>query len=374
MITGQIPIGRLPVDYVVEGGKSLNDLFNRLRQEGMQQQQINETMRHNKASIGLQGAAGNRAERALQSSLQSAQDAHMINQLKYDPEAFGSYINKIMEQANPGSPQQPMDMPGSGSMQQDAMTQDDPWGASSPQAQYAFKHGLPVPAPAAPQMSAPEMRAPSQNQPPKMDWSALAKNPVAVAMLKHAGIDLTAMNKQTPEERAAQALDVNQKKLAQKEEFDKAKEMRKIKNELPLTNAMKTQLQNIVAGVPKVTKKIDDLIKAPSPTTVVGFKPNERANHASLVLEAAESYAKAKGWPNTNESIKAAREILDRHMFESDAAYRKRLNELKGSLHRDLKDAHQTLRPGENTPDAQQLSHDFSSMSDEELRRIASGD
>lgn len=114
---------------------------------------------------------------------------------------------------------------------------------------------------------------------------------------------------------------------------------------IPLTNNLKTQMQNIIAGVPKVKVKIDSLIKSPSPTTLLGYKSSDRAKHDALVKETAETYAKAKGWPNTNESIKAAAEILDRHTFESDSAYRARLKELKKSLDNDFKDAHQTLNP-----------------------------
>jgi len=112
-----------------------------------------------------------------------------------------------------------------------------------------------------------------------------------------------------------------------------------------LTNAMKTQMQNIVAGVPKVDKKIDALIEARSPVNVLGYKSNEKARHNSLVKESAETYAKAKGWPNTNESIKAAMDILDRHTFESDSAYRARLKDLKRSLKTDMQEARETLNP-----------------------------
>lgn len=112
-----------------------------------------------------------------------------------------------------------------------------------------------------------------------------------------------------------------------------------------LTNAMKTQMQNIVSGVPKVDKKIDALIEAKSPINILGYKSNQKARHNSLVKETAETYAKAKGWPNTNESIKAAMDILDRHTFESDSAYRDRLKDLKLSLKTDLQDARRTLNP-----------------------------
>lgn len=114
---------------------------------------------------------------------------------------------------------------------------------------------------------------------------------------------------------------------------------------VPLTNTIKTQMQGIIAGVPKVNTKIDALKAAPSPIDIIGYKPDQRAKHDALIRETAETYAKAKGWPNTNESIKTAIEILDRHKFESDAAYRKRLDEIKISLGDDLANAEQTLHP-----------------------------
>ena len=114
---------------------------------------------------------------------------------------------------------------------------------------------------------------------------------------------------------------------------------------VPLTNTIKTQMQGIISGVPKVNNKIDALKAAPSPTDIIGYKPDQRAKHDALVRETAETYAKAKGWPNTNESIKTAIEILDRHKFESDLAYRKRLDEIKISLGDDLANAEKTLNP-----------------------------
>ncbi len=126
-----------------------------------------------------------------------------------------------------------------------------------------------------------------------------------------------------------------------------------------LTNTVKTQQQNIVTGVPKVQKKIDALISAESPTTLLGYKSNAKAKHNALVKESAETYAKAKGWPNTNESIKAAMDILDRHTFESDAAYRSRLKDLKRSLNEDLSDADQTLNPNSQQVRPQESSRDL---------------
>lgn len=117
---------------------------------------------------------------------------------------------------------------------------------------------------------------------------------------------------------------------------------------IPLTNAMKTQQQNIITNVPKVNRMIDSLVSKRSP---MRFSPDRAgaAVHNALVKEAAETYAKAKGWPNTNESIKAAAEILDRGNFESDVDYRKRLKELKKELDRNTVEAQSTLYPNRKT-------------------------
>ncbi len=115
--------------------------------------------------------------------------------------------------------------------------------------------------------------------------------------------------------------------------------------DVPLTNALKTLHQNIISGAPKAEKMIDDLIESPSPLGIPGFKPDQQARHKALVNAAAETYAKAKGWPNTNESIHRATTILGRGTLESDAAYRERLKSLKSSLKNDIKDSKNILNP-----------------------------
>lgn len=327
-LTGLIPIGRMPIDYLSEGTRGINDIMNRVRAAALEQQRINDMVNYHKSSIGLQGAAGQRAQDLMPYQVQALQDAHMRNQLQFDPEAQANYFRQMMGNLSGAMPEQGIGAP------VDQGMDNDPWGPSTPEQQAAFEsRGNPQQSPS----------QQSTRQP--IDFKALARHPMGQMMLKSLGLNPQAILAETPEEKTSRALNLNEKRLKQKEEFDKAKEARKINSDIPLTNAMKTQLQNIISGVPKVNKKIDDLIKAPSPTTIIGYKSNERAEHSSLVLEAAESYAKAKGWPNTNESIKAAREILDRHLLESDVAYRRRLEALKKSLNRDFKDARETLHP-----------------------------
>ena len=115
---------------------------------------------------------------------------------------------------------------------------------------------------------------------------------------------------------------------------------------VPLTNQLKTLHQNIVSGVPKVMDSIDEIIKSPSPLGIPGVKSDQQAKHKALVNAAAETYAKAKGWPNTNESIHRATQILGRGLFESDDSYRARLRDVKRTLEKDKADSQRTLRRG----------------------------
>jgi len=122
----------------------------------------------------------------------------------------------------------------------------------------------------------------------------------------------------------------------------------------PLTNAVKTLNQNAVNFIPKVQTQIDEIIKAPSPVTPFGekysgiYRGSSVAKHQALVNEAADTLVKAKGWPNTNESLNTAKHILARGNFETDYNYRERLKELKKSLGNDIKSAKSILKQGTN--------------------------
>lgn len=122
---------------------------------------------------------------------------------------------------------------------------------------------------------------------------------------------------------------------------------------MPLTNAVKTLNQNIIGQAPKAIKAIQAIKKAPSPFEIpyVPYFKGERKQHYSLTQSAAETYAKAKGWPNTGESIKAAYQILDRGTGESDHDYHQRLDTLQEQLKDDVKTSQDIL---DNKPSAQQ--------------------
>jgi len=178
-----------------------------------------------------------------------------------------------------------------------------------------------------------------------LDFEALKNNPLVRGLFKHKfGIDIGA---ETPEQKRAH--DYDQKiKFAQK----KADLEGKTTN----TNAIKTLNQNIVNGVPKVKRQIEEIIKAASPINIPGYRGSSRAEHNALVAEAADTLIKAKGWPNTNMSLKNAKEILDRGSFESDSAYRERLKSLLSSLDTEWNQAKNVLGEGTNAASSQQSS------------------
>jgi hypothetical protein len=358
-LTSPIPIGRMPVDYLTQGTGAINDILQKARQAALQRQQMEEMAKFHGADLAMREKSLGASHQfdALKKMIFEQQLQGLKN--KNDPTYEMKQFQALSQMLGGGD---------GGGLPDEAMSNQQQMPDSN---QMPFGQGQGMFSPQqSPDVMGDMMNGAGESK-KQIDLQDIRNNPLLKGFIKHKfGIDMDA---QSPDEKEKRALDFNQMKLQQKEEFDKAKELRKINNQLPLTNAMKTQLQNIVTGVPKVTKKIDDLIAAPSPTTLIGFKPDQRAQHASLVLEAAESYAKAKGWPNTNESIKAARDILDRHTLESDDAYRKRLKALKHSLGRDYKDANETLNPVAGIPQQEERQMDISQMSDEELQKIASG-
>lgn len=328
-ITGLIPQTKMPIDTFNSQLEQLMQQIARHRQTNNQARQIEETAKYHAQDMALRQAAGKRAQQQMDPMFK-------VNQIKAMIEGLRGMANGN-QQANGdmGGEESMPGMPPSGADNSDnpGVSAEGPGVIPEGQNPFVGRAGY----------KPPKQQGPDEQHP--MDNEIMPGITLEDITRHMMGLPAKKAPIETPAAKQERLLKFNQAKLEQKEQFDKAKELRKIDSEIPLTNAMKTQMQNIISGVPKVIKKIDSLIAAPSPTTLVGYKPNERAEHSALVLETAESYAKAKGWPNTNESIKAAAKVLDRHLLESDKAYRARLNALKKSLSTDFVDAHHTLHP-----------------------------
>lgn len=203
-LTGLIPIGRTPIDYLTEGTKGFNDIFNRIRQAGLEQQKINDMVNYHKSSIGLQGAAGARAAELLPFTIQNLKDTHLMNQMKYDPDVQQSMLERLMGMINgENAGGNPLDtgMPLGGE-------DSDPWGPSTPEAQAAFAQGNPAP-----------LTSASQSKPkPKIDFEAIARHPVGRMMLKNMGYDVSG-SKESPLQGAAREVD-DLRRFGEKVGFD----------------------------------------------------------------------------------------------------------------------------------------------------------
>ncbi len=129
---------------------------------------------------------------------------------------------------------------------------------------------------------------------------------------------------------------------------------------VPLTNNVKTYHETIVSAAPQAIKMIDDIIAAPSPVTpslpfigdINAYRPGARAEHAGLVALTGETLQKALGFTNTNEGLHQALTAVDRKTFESDSAYRERLNKLKDHIKDKVEGSKKVLKGGVSTTEA----------------------
>ena len=350
-VPNQLPTG---MGSFNQGFKTVGDLMNQIRAHQIERQKLQEAIRQHGEEMKFkqsdEGRAQSKEARAQQlfiEQLKGLKGGNQLNDILMQAmgggQGGGSPMgttptqrpnqNAIPDQVN-GSPNQNMSDPNTGILngQHDVGMDGQPvqGGQESPMGQT-------------------EQPMQQSNQPamdPRLE--KIRNNPLLRAMVAHKlGRDPFA---ETPEQKESRILETNQKKLDQKAIMDAAKS----------TNAVKTQNQNIVNMVPRANRMIDKLISLPSPTEFPGYRKGARAAHDAMVKEAAETYAKAKGWPNTGESISTASKILDRGQMEMDSDYRKRLEELKKELNLSLSEARGVLNPGEkkseNRPEEKTLN------------------
>lgn len=321
----------------------IEDMFKNMHDYQMKQQQLAELAKAHKAQFGLQRQQENRLQQLLGPQLQEYMDKHKQSQPGYKAEQVLQTLKMMgvpigdmgMGGGNGGqqpneptqepvvsdnqSPQQMMNDPNTG-----VMSRLPGNGSPSPMTGEIPAQGNPMAQP--------------QGQPQQPPAGLNLNDPRVQMALSMNGIHMPTA-KETPDQIQKRQLETNQAKLDQKS--------------ATLTNAVKTQQQGIISNTPKVKNYIDKIITAPSPANIYGVStsPDDLAKHNSLVTAAAETYAKAKGWPNTNASINAARHILDRHTMETDSAYHKRLIDLKSTLDEDVIEAQNVLgNKGSSSP------------------------
>lgn len=282
----QVPQFRQPIDYLTEGTKGLNDIFNRVRAAALEQQKINDMVNYHKSEIGLRGAAEGRAAELHPYALQAAQDAHMLNLLKYDPEAQMNMINGLIQQYGWGSPsnvsQQPSSMGAPSSLepsssvdnrpyvpdQGDFQNADGSWNGGSMQ-----DNGINQPQkniPGAVSSPLPSIIDAAQKGDPKAQMLLGAINKVT-------GNKFGQVNtKETPEQKMQRDLATNQAKLEQKAKMDQEaiqiKERKALEKELPIQYKKLQEIQDLK----KLIKKHPDWFGS----GVLGFDflggPNQR--------------------------------------------------------------------------------------------------
>lgn len=81
-ITGQIPIGRMPIDYLNQGTGAINDILQKARAAALQRQQLEEMAKFHGADIGLRQQAGARAAQQMDPMFKVRQLQAMIQGLR----------------------------------------------------------------------------------------------------------------------------------------------------------------------------------------------------------------------------------------------------------------------------------------------------
>jgi hypothetical protein len=185
------------------------------------------------------------------------------------------------------------------------------------------------------------------------------------AMLQMAGIKIPKVIENPKEKRFAQLQD----KLALEEYKAQQKKILAKGGSNP-TNAVLTLNQNAVQGIDTVLPMLDELITSKNIPGILDFSPGKKAAYNAKTSGMIDTLIVAQGLPKVQASIDLVEEQIRRKSGETVFDYQKRLKDLKKDLLNRRKRAQFLLTSGKiNTIKPE----DFSSMSDEDLARIAGG-
>lgn len=204
-----------------------------------------------------------------------------------------------------------------------------------------------------------------QQQQPGQDtgmFDELKNNPMLRGFFKKKfGFDPLAQAAQTPEEKTASALDLFKQKESIKNQN---------KGGNAPTNAVLTQTQQALQGIDTVVPMLDELITSKNIPGIMNFSPGQKAAYNAKTSSMIDTLVAAQSLPKVQASIDLVEEQVRRKTGETVSDYQTRLKDLKKDLLKRRERAQgvlQTRKINTETPE------DFSSMSDEELRRIAGG-
>jgi hypothetical protein len=196
-----------------------------------------------------------------------------------------------------------------------------------------------------------------------MNFESLKQNPMLRGFFKKKfGFDPLAPSSQTQEEKDAAALNLFKKK----EDIKAAN-----KSGETATNKVLTQSQQAVQAIDTVIPMIDEFINNPS--LVYGatdISPSKKAAYNAKTGGMIDMLVAAQSLPQVKESVNLVEQQIRRGTGESTDAYIKRLKDFKKDLlSRRVKASSVVNSKKVNAAPIQ----DFTSMSDDELRKIAGG-
>ena len=191
---------------------------------------------------------------------------------------------------------------------------------------------------------------------------ALKKNPLLRGFFKHKfGYDPLLPPPETPNEKRQADLDLFTKK-------------QNIKNQgkggdVP-TTAVLTQNQQAIQGVDSSLPILDELINDKNLPGIMSFSPGNNARYSAKTGAVIDTLVAAQNLPKVQESIKLVEQQIRRHAGETVHDYKARLRDLKKDLIARRTRSVNVLKS--HKVNSSQVE-DFSSMSDEELNKIAEG-
>lgn len=328
-------------ETMMKGVDTGSSMFSRLMQPILEREKQKQLEAHFQEELKLRKAAAGRAGANSDLTRALLQQQLIAAQHKNDPNyEFQQFQNLMNGMGGGGQPQQPQ-----GEIPTEAYGEGQ--GMFSPEAMQE------------PQGMAQEQAAPSAGG---LNLDALKKNPMLRGFIKHKlGFDPLAVAPQTPEEKAASALDLFKQKEALKKENKGG--------DIP-TNAVLTQNQQAIQGIDTVLPMLDELITSKDIPGIFDFSPGKKAAYNAKTSSMIDTLVAAQSLPKVQASIDLVEEQIRRKPGEKVNDYQKRLKTLKQDLigRRSRVQGLLSTRKVNTAPLA-----DFSHMSDDELRKIAGG-
>lgn len=345
-----IPLPDLPGTGFLKGVDTGSSMFARLIQPVIERQKMAQQAEQFKQEIALRKAAAARAGANSDLSRKILQEQLLGLQHKNDPMyEFNQY--KALENMIKGGGM-------TGNAMQAAPNQE-------------FGEGMGVLSPEGLSEMTPSNSTASAPNAGGLDIEVLKQHPMLRAFAKkHLGYDPLEAIPQTPEEKNQAAIDLFKQKEA-------IKASGKATGATALTNPIKTKYQSVIGGARSALPIIDKLIaqtrKGEIPGQMFGsmFKRDAQANYMGEVSTLLDGIRNAYTIPNTDSGTAKAEDKVLRKRGESDDNYIKRLQTIRAQIVDREADARTKLSSGNITTQSEPT--DYSSMSDEELRRIAGG-